>query len=168
MIDAIADAFPKRPVRLNRSTGSPAGMAVLLIVCFGGGITALLLPWFSLLPDLEGDWEIAADAEPFEPSQQFAAPFRTGSAAQGECGTYGYSLKDCKINVSYRDAKGAARTRKISMMFLDFSSVNYSVGAVRSASNPDLVSVDMAVDRLWSRCFTILGMMLFGMFIIVA
>lgn len=168
MIDAIADAFPKRPVKLICSTGSPAGMAVLLIVCLGGGIAAFLLPWFSLLPDLKRDWEIAADAESFDPSEQFVAPFRSGSVVQGECGTYGYLLKDCKIKVSYRDAKGAARTRQISLMFVDFSSGNYKVGAVRSASNPDLVSVDLAVERLWSRCFTMLGMMLFGMFMIVA
>lgn len=166
MLNAIADVFPKRPVRLTAPTGSFAGMAVLFIVCMGGGIAAILMPLFTLLPDLRRDWTIARDAEPFNPSEQFAAPFRSGSPIQGKCEMYGYVLKDCEIRVSYRDSQGNARTKKIALLFVDFSSGKYTITAVRSAANPDLISVDLAIERLWSRSLTMAGIMLFGVFMI--
>lgn len=49
------------------------------------------------------------------------------------------------------------------MTFLDVSLSDYSVAAVRSASNHDLVSVDLAVDNIWNRIIVMLLIMLFGL-----
>ena len=45
---------------------------------------------------------------------------------------------------------------------------DFEVGPVRSASNPDLVSVDLAVDTLWNRIFTMGGLMFIGLLVLVA
>lgn len=163
MLSALASAFPKRPILLKDKTTNILRILALVLVCGAAGVGALVLSWSKLLPGIEIDRVIAKDVEELPSSRQAAAPSRTASSIQGKCKSTLFVLQDCDISLSYRDGKGASRTREISMMFLDLSVEDYSVSPVRSASNHDLVSVDLAVDTLWNRIGVMAFIVLFGL-----
>jgi hypothetical protein len=137
---SVLDAFPKRPIRVLKSpVASPWVNIVLVMVCLGlaGGFS-----WF-VTPELMRDWKISA------------APVavRDANVTNGRCRTH-YVLVDCSATVSYKVA-GVPYRSEPSLFFFSFDSYNRA-SVVRSASNPDLATLDIALDQLWNRIITLI------------
>jgi hypothetical protein len=143
MLVNITSAFPRRPVRILR-TGIPSvlGLGFLALVMLAAGAGAA----FWTAPDIVQDVQIHAD--PVEVPQ--------GRITSGKCSTR-LVLVSCDATLSYSvDAR--RYTKSVSILFLDIHFGNYTAGVVRSASQPQLATLDIGLDALWNRIGTAIAM----------
>jgi hypothetical protein len=136
---SVLDAFPKRLVRVLLSpVGSPRRNVLLMVVCLG---LAGFFLWYEA-PGLVRDWKISE------------APVAVPDAdmTDGRCRTH-FVLVDCSATVSYTVA-GVSYRSEPSLTFLSFGGYPRA-SVVRSASNPDLATLDIALDQLWNRIITL-------------
>jgi len=137
---SVLDAFPKRPLRVLKSPiASPWLNIVAVLVClvFAGGFVGFVAP------ELMRDWKISA------------APVtvRDADVTNGRCRTH-YVIVDCSATVSYSVAGVPYRSEP---SFLFFSLDSYDrASVVRSASNPDLATLDIGLDQLWNRIIALI------------
>lgn len=137
---SVLDAFPKRPLRVLKSpVASPWLNIVGVMVCLG---FAVGFAWFSTT-ELMRDWKISA------------APMavRDADVTNGRCRTH-YVVVDCSATVSYRVA-GVPYRSEPSFLFVSLDSYDRA-SVVRSASNPELATLDIALDQLWNRIITLI------------
>lgn len=149
----IISAFPKRALTLidsamSRKTVFLAIFTMLILWCVGAGLLNLAL---ILAPGIERDYAIAKDAESF-PADDI----------KGECNS-NRGLTGCSASFSYRDSTGKRKTTKFAFTFVDFHSGDYDVTAIRSASKPDLVTLNIGLETLWQRIFTAIGLGVTGL-----
>lgn len=152
MIRAIKSAFPARAIKIAKPERSAIGLSVILTFLFI--LISMSLFWLgnSTKADIVYDQEIAKDAEPFEPfsPRGNAAHYQSDDAIQGKCNTR-VILTHCKITIKDTHLNVRGNTRTYDIAFIDFSFGNYSVTPVRSASKPDMISVDLAINHITDR-----------------
>lgn len=65
---------------------------------------------------------------------------------EGECKTRKFAFTDCKVMI-----RDGGKTWQKRFSFFDFSKESYDVQAIAAANNPELVSVDLAIDKIGNR-----------------
>lgn len=152
----FSEVFPKRPLRLKPVLPKTSGLIFLFLFLTLSGIGILTWMYLSNIPGILKDWKISKDIVTVE----------DGRLRKGKCTTHNWIFVDCTATLSFRDSSGKTITEEQSFMFFDFHSGDYSAEIVRSASQPDLISTDLAINMLWSRItavliFSGLGLLLF-------
>uniref|UniRef100_A0A914XT48 Uncharacterized protein n=1 Tax=Panagrolaimus superbus TaxID=310955 RepID=A0A914XT48_9BILA len=64
-------------------------------------------------------------------------------------------MTDCKADIVFKDSAGKSVQESVSFMFFDTSRSGYDVEIVRSGDDPSLVTLDLGVEKLWDRIFTL-------------
>lgn len=145
MQETILAAFPQRPVnlsdRLIKKGPVAAVVGAMLLVLWTITVGLAWLAYTSW-PGIQRDWVISKDIVPLEN--------KLVGSIDGECSTQRL-MTSCKGDISYRDDDGRRLTQHFEFTFFSLGSSNYSVKAVRSASHPEWVSLDLAVSELWNR-----------------
>ncbi len=160
MLRTIAAALPKRQFRLKDQTTKRGGLMSIFfmqILFLAMGIGCLAWVYLGMLPEIQRDWTISKDA----------VPFTEARISNGKCRTTNFIFNDCKVDISYTNASKYPVKKHVELTFLDFHSGSYSVEAVRSASNPDLVTLDLSIETLWNRIGLALGLVGFGLLMFV-
>lgn len=133
----IFDAFPKRPLGIIRT-----------------GVTTPLLPYllgfaFIMGAALIGLWQAPGI---FRDLAVAAAPVvdETADIRNGRCNVTRGILAECEAEVVYL-LNGETVSQTLTYVFFDPTPGDYSVGVVRSQSDPSLVTLDLGIDTLWNR-----------------
>ncbi len=145
-VESVLGAFPQRPLKLNaKPAGTPLGrfLTALVLFAFAG-----LFVWMTV-PGLLEDLEIAKAPTPIREAH-----------IDGKCSTH-FVLVDCDGKIAYR-VGGVAYEKSRTIVFLDLHTGDYTVSAVRSATDPSLATVDIALDYMPNRI--ILALLLIGGF----
>lgn len=95
-------------------------------------------------PALLSDWQISAAAQP--------AP--QAEIVKGSCTTK-LVLAICDVTLRTQTARGPI-TRDVNYVFTDVHFGSYSAAAMADPARPELVTTDLALDRLWNRSLTFL------------
>jgi hypothetical protein len=143
----VTDVFPSRPLVAKRTGASR--IVGWLVTLFGFGIAFFF--WVTLADDLWRDLRISSD-------YQVASDARI---SDGQCTTRKAFIEDCSATIT--DAKGT--TRAVKIMFLDISAGNYKTRVVRSRTDPQLLTLELGVDRIIDRIVTFVGFV--GIFLAV-
>jgi len=139
-IQSVLDAFPARPVRVLRSPVlSPLATVLLAVLLLGIGGVFL----WGEGPGLMKDWKIS----------QAPLIIRDAEITGGRCTTR-LVLVNCEAKLSYKVA-GVSYRSEPSLMFLSFEGYD-SARAVRSATDPALATLNIALDQLWNRTITLI------------
>lgn len=134
----VLDAFPKRPIRVLRSPMlSPLAHILVALMCLG---FAALFP-LMVTSGLVRDWKIS----------EAPVIVRDANVTDGRCTTHAV-IVDCSAKVSYRVA-GVAYHSEPSLMFISVDGYD-SAAVVRSRNQPELATLDIALDQLWNRVIT--------------
>ena len=115
--------------------------ATLGVLMFAGFLVAMFV---FTAPPLLSDWQIRATAEPAE----------DGHIVKGSCSTK-LVLSICDLTLSNRTPSGTI-TRSVNYAFADVHFGDYSARAMADPAHPELVTTDLALDRLWNRTLTFL------------
>ena len=115
--------------------------ATLGVLMFAGFLVAMMV---FTLPPLLSDWQVRAAAQPAQAAR----------IVKGSCTTK-LVLAICDVTLTNRTAAGTI-TRKVNYAFTDVHFGDYSAEAVADPARPELVTTDLALDRLWNRTLTFL------------
>ncbi len=148
MSASVFDAFPTRPMRVRRH-GISHPFLIFLGIVFGFVILAMVV--ISNAPGIMRDWEIAKDP----------VTLNQARTSNGKCKTRQFVFTDCKVTVVYANA-GRSNRQELEFAFFDIHNGDYSVEVIGSRTKPDLVTVDLALDKLWNRIITAGFLSLFG------
>lgn len=142
MLVNIQSAFPRRTIRILR-TGVPSvlGLVFLALVVLAMGVGAAA--W--TVPGIVRDVQIHGD--PVDAPQ--------GRISSGKCSAR-LVLVSCDATLTYI-ADGRRYTSSVSILFLDIHFGDYTAAVVRSASRPELATLDIGLDALWNRIGTALA-----------
>lgn len=100
--------------------------------------------FLSHLPTIEEVWQIAQD--PVEA--------REARIANGTCKTHRVFFVTCEAKVSYA-VDGRKYEKRISFAYLDIDSAPRSAAVIYSASDPALVTLDVAIEKIWHEVGTL-------------
>ncbi len=140
MLRSIAAALPKRQFQLKGQTTKRSSIfSIILLEIIGIG--CLAGTYFGMLPDIQRDWTISKDPVPFEEA----------GISNGQCRVSKVIFKDCKADITFVDSNRRRITRHVELTFFDLHTGSYDTEAVRSASNADMVTLDLSVQTLWNR-----------------
>lgn len=150
MFDSVKSVFPRRPLNVKyHGILNPVFMFFLSLSFFSG---VAFFAYFSS-PELLRDMEISKDYVELP-----------DAGVRGKCsfGKRGSTKCDVTITVpaGAKDSSGVSRgfkQHRIELSFWEFSARDYSVTAVASRSNPDLVTIDLAIEKLTQRIILFLG-----------
>ena len=95
-------------------------------------------------PPLLSDWQIRGAAQPAERAR----------IVKGSCTTK-LVIAICDVTLTNRTAAGTI-TRSVNYAFTDVHFGDYSAEAMADPARPELVTTDLALDRLWNRTLTFL------------
>ena len=140
-MQALENAFPRRAIQI-KNTGLSGGIALsfAMIVCLALGIFLL---WYQG-PGILRDYKIS----------QNPVVDDNASLRKGECKTRQLIMTDCKADIIFKDSAGKTAQESVSFMFFDMKSGGYDVEIIRSGDDPSLVTLDLGVEKLWDRIFT--------------
>ena len=125
-----------------RSGGLRQGIwATLGVLMFAGFLVAMMV---YTLPPLLSDWQVRNAAQPAQGAR----------IVKGSCTTK-LVLAICDVTLTNRTAAGTV-TRQVNYAFTDVHFGDYSAEAVADPARPDLVTTDLALDKLWNRTLTFL------------
>ena len=116
--------------------------AVLGFLMFAGVFGALMV---YTGPPLVSDWQVRDTAQ----------PAARGHIVKGSCTTK-LVVAICDLTLSNRTGVSAV-TRSVNLVFMDIHSGNYSAGVMADPAHPELVTTDLALDKLWNRTLTFLA-----------
>lgn len=141
-MQALEQAFPRRAIQVKNS-GLSGGIVLsfAMLVCMALG--AFLL-WYQG-PGILRDYKIS----------QHPIVDENASLRKGECKTRQLIMTDCKADIVFKDSTGKSVQESVSFMFFDMKSGGYDVEIVRSGDDPSLVTLDLGVEKLWDRIFTL-------------
>ena len=141
-MQALEQAFPRRAIQIKNS-GFSGGiiLSFAMIVCMALG--AFLL-WYQG-PGILRDYKISQNPVVDE----------NASLRKGECKTRQLIMTDCKADIVFKDSAGQSVQESVSFMFFDIKSGGYDVEIVRSGDDPSLVTLDLGIEKLWDRIFTL-------------
>lgn len=115
--------------------------ATLGILMFAGFFVAMMV---FTLPPLLSDWQVRSSAQPAEQAR----------IVKGSCTTK-LVIAICDVTLTNRTAAGTI-TRSVNYAFTDVHFGDYSAEAMADPARPELVTTDLALDRLWNRTLTFL------------
>ena len=115
--------------------------ATLGILMFAGFFVAMMV---YTAPPLLSDWQIRNTAQPAE----------DGEMVKGSCSTK-LVLAICDVTLSNR-TPGGVITRSVNFAFTDVHFGDYSAAVMADPAHPELVTTDLALDKLWNRTLTFL------------
>ncbi|MDO5091478.1 MAG: hypothetical protein Q4D61_08010 [Cardiobacteriaceae bacterium] len=126
--------FPNKPLKLTKITQNFAMMLFLGLLMLLGGAG---IGWwqYGVAHDIYTDHQIGKNPQILE-----------NARIDGECKTRKFAFTDCKATI-----RDQGNTYKKSFAFFDFSKKDYEVMAVANASNPQQVSLDLAIDKIGNR-----------------
>jgi hypothetical protein len=108
---------------------------------FGAILVALSI---YTLPNLISDWQVRATA----------IPFADGRVTEGSCQSKLF-VHLCTATLAVRSKSGSF-TRDVNYVFADLHTGDYSVSVMADPARPEMLTTDLALDRLWSRTLTLL------------
>lgn len=79
-------------------------------------------------------------------------PLTIDGDIDGECQTRKAVVTSCEATLTY-DYDGGRYEKNIDVMFVDMHSGDYETDLVISADQPELATISLALDKLWSRIF---------------
>lgn len=136
---SVIESFPTRALTVRKVLAVSMTFSIvinffimLILVAVVGVVSYLAIP------GLMRDYEIAKN------------PVSIDASIGGKCKTYKGIFVDCDITITYK-----GQTTKRSIMFIDFHSGDYYVEPVILAENPALITVDLAVNKIWNRIVTL-------------
>jgi len=118
-----------------RATGQthPALWGMVALLMLVGAVVAIAL----VTPHILRDWRISRD------------PVEVANATiHGECRTSRIVLKTCKARIAYL-VDGRRFAHAVEFDYIDIDPSPDTAGVVRSASDPSLATLDVAVRKLW-------------------
>lgn len=115
--------------------------ATLGILMFAGFFVAMMV---YTAPPLLSDWQVRAAAQPAEGA----------SIVKGSCTTK-LVIAICDVTLMNRTPAGTI-TRSVNYAFTDVHFGDYSAQAMADPARPELVTTDLALDKLWNRTLTLL------------
>jgi len=115
--------------------------ATLGILMFAGFFVAMMV---FTLPPLLSDWQVSSSAQPAEGAR----------IVKGSCTTK-LILAICDVTLTNRTPSGTV-TRSVNYAFTDVHFGDYSAEAMADPARPELVTTDLALDKLWNRTLTFL------------
>ncbi|WP_424814411.1 hypothetical protein [Roseococcus sp. YIM B11640] len=148
MPDPIAQAFPRRPLRLTApiETWRAWIVGILGALLFGGAFAAMS---FEAIPGLISDHEIRATAQPMPKTR----------IQSGRCKVRLLLLNDCEVTLSVPQDRGAPVRRTVHYLFVEPSFGNRDAMAMGDPARPELATTDLGLDRFWNRVMTLGGML---------
>jgi hypothetical protein len=127
--------------------------ATLGVLMFAGFFMAMMV---FTLPPLVSDWQVRSSAQPAERAR----------IVKGSCTTK-LILAICDVTLTNRTPSGTI-TRSVNYAFTDVHFGDYSAEAMADPARPELVTTDLALDKLWNRTLTFLfGAVLMGGFVVL-
>lgn len=142
---AAATALPSRPLRVLRIGPSPIKA---LLAGIGFLAFALVAIWMAV-QNLAPDYKIAAGPVPVNRGE-----------VKGECTVRYIVFTGCTVNLHYT-VDGRSYDMKRRFYWFDTSGGSYSASIVRSATQPELATIDIALERMWNRLAFALAFILF-------
>ncbi|MDM7849983.1 hypothetical protein [Pseudochrobactrum kiredjianiae] len=141
-MQALEQTFPRRAIQI-KNAGLSGGimLSFAMVVCMALGIFLL---WYQG-PGILRDYTISQN-----PIVDDNAYIR-----KGECKTRQIIMTDCKADIIFKDNTGKSVQESVSFMFFDLNSSGYEVEVVRSGDDPSLVTLDLGIEKLWDRIFTL-------------
>jgi hypothetical protein len=127
--------------------------AVVGLVLFGGFLALVAV---EVGPAIRDDFAVRDGAQP-SPAVR---------VVEGRCRSRLFLLQSCDITLSWRGKDGAA-TRKLSYMFIEPHMGSWSAQAMMDPAQPELMTTDLGLERLWNRVATALGGMVLALLLIV-
>ncbi|HKU97556.1 MAG TPA: hypothetical protein VJR58_19865 [Vineibacter sp.] len=138
----VLSAFPRRPMRILR-TGVPSviflGFLALFVLALGVGMAVWMTP--GILRDLE------IGKNPVEEPQ--------ARISNGKCRSK-LVLVTCEANIAYAVA-GKRYATHVEFSFVDVHFGDYTANVVRSATKPELATLDIGLEAMWNRIGTLIG-----------
>ncbi len=141
-MQALEKAFPRRAIQIKNS-GLSGGIVLsfAMVVCMALGIFLL---WYQG-PGILRDYQIS----------QNPVVDDNADVLKGQCKTRQLIMTDCKADLVYKDNAGKKVQSSVSFMFFDLNRSGYDVEVVRSGDDPSLVTLDLGIEKLWDRIFTL-------------
>lgn len=172
MLEKIAASFPRRPLKLGEASLRhklfsvfTVGGLFLIMAGMGGGIFFWMLG--DEIPGIQRDFEIAKDAERFNPLAKAPSPLlRKSQPVTGECSTR-IILVECKTKLHYIAADNRPAQLAINFSLIDFRFGDYEAAPVRSASRPEMMTIDLAINTLWQRVLFVVLMTSLGVVLVL-
>lgn len=132
-----------RPLSLPPRSGglSQRIWATLGFLLFAGLLVAMVV---FTGPALVSDWQVRGSAQPAE----------QGRITEGSCSTK-LVLAICNVTLANRTAAGTV-TRAVNYVFTDLHFGDYSAEVLADPARPDLITTDLALEKLWNRTLTFL------------
>lgn len=136
--------FPARPIKLSAlGTGIFSQLsAVLWSVVFAGGALFMVVPAIS---DLASDFSIRGVARPVMDAE-----------IDGRCSGLFAFMKHCDVKLSMKRPGLPALRKNVYFWFSDFHIGNYTATVVSDPAQPEKMTIDLALDKLWNRVITLL------------
>ena len=136
-------AEPQQQLTLPPDDGGWRGtlFALLGTLIFGAMLVAIAI---YTVPNLVSDWQVRGTAQ----------PAASGRVTEGSCSSR-LMLNICDATLTVMTKSGTV-SRDVNYIFADIHSGNYSVNVVADPARPELVTTDMALDKLWNRTITLL------------
>jgi len=131
--------------------------ALVMFLCVLSGFVLVVMVVHSDAPGIMRDWEISKNP----------TILRQAKVSNGKCKTRQGFITTCKVGVLFGE-RGKQKRKQLEFTFVDFHTGDYSVEVIASADKPEMVSLDLAVDKLWNRIIVACLLLLAGLtFIIV-
>lgn len=137
--------LPPRPIRVSPpgiGARSQISLIAIGVLVFAGVLFFIIPP----IRDLRTDWSIGNKAEPVP-----------GGSLDGHCTTQ-IVLTRCDATLRAPNPQGGEYVRKVDYFFIDAHAGDYSVMVVADPARPELLSTDLALDKLDNRLFTQLAL----------
>lgn len=129
-----AVTFPAKPLKLSKITQKFSFLLLIGAACI---LLFLGMAWwlYGVGQGIYSDYRISGHHRVLADAQ-----------IDGQCKTRKFGMTDCRVTI-----RDQGRTWEQTFAFFDFSKQDYQVAAVISADNPDLASVDLALEKLGNR-----------------
>lgn len=109
---------------------------------FGGVLVALSV---YTAPNLISDWQVRSSAMPYADAR----------VTEGSCRSKLF-VHICGATLAV-NGKSGRFVRDVNYVFVDFHVGDYSVRVMADPARPEMLTTDLALDKLWSRTLTLLA-----------
>jgi hypothetical protein len=153
-MQSVLNALPSRALVLRPGRGATAAWVLALcgMLLFGGFLAMVTI---EVLPGIRTDLAIRDGATP-------APQVRV---SDGRCRSRLFMFQDCEVTLRWRGKDGQL-TRTMHYMFVEPHMGSWSVTPMMNPAQPDLVTTDLALDRLTNRIATVIGWVVFAVLLI--
>ena len=96
------------------------------------------------VPNLVSDWQV----------RDTAMPYADGRVTEGSCHSKLF-VNVCTATLAVQSKSGRF-VRDVNYIFADIHTGSYSVAVMADPAQPEMLTTDLALDKLWSRTLTLL------------